>query len=82
MVWIVCIIICVFYCIYDRQRKNHKEEIKAVNDRLNAANKQIDNLTDNMAAVNRVLVDKVLPAEEFDSYCLEFSQEKRQIPGM
>lgn len=74
MVWIVCIIICVFYCIYDRQRKNHKEEIKAVNDRLNAANKQIDNLTDNMAAVNRVLVDKVLPAEEFDSYCSETSR--------
>lgn len=74
MVWLICIIICALYCVYDRQRKNHKEEIKAVNDRLNVVSKQVDTLTDNMAAVNRALVDKVLSAEEFDSYCSETSR--------
>ena len=79
MVWIVCIIICVFYCIYDRQRKNFREEIKAVNDRVSVTSKMVDTLPDNMAAVNNVLRDKVLTAEEMDNFCSEAKGDKLQI---
>lgn len=66
MVILLCIVICVAYCIYDRQRKNTKEEIKAVNDRVTAASKTIDILTDNMEAVNRILRKKVLDVGDED----------------
>ena len=67
MVILLCIVICVAYCIYDRQRKNFKEEIKAVNDRVAAASKTIDILTDNMAAVNKIIKESGLCVTDADT---------------
>lgn len=44
MAIIVSIIIIVAYCIYDRQRTNDKQKVKALNERIDVLNKEIESL--------------------------------------
>lgn len=67
MVILLCIVICVAYCIYDRQRKNTKEDIKAVNDLVIALDRQVHILTDNMAVVNKIIKESGLCVTDADT---------------
>lgn len=42
MAIIVSLIIIVTYCIYDRQRTNDKQKVKALNERIDVLDKEIE----------------------------------------
>jgi len=57
MAIIVSLIIIVAYCVYDRQRANTKQAIKAANDRIDAIGRQVGSLEKGFG----LLVDSLPP---------------------